>query len=264
MLSAIRKSDTKKVIGQLIEKNSNQDYYCDNCKEEMIHHKSKSGVRIGHFKHKSGSDCSNYKKMSIEHLQIQYQIFNYISKNYKTITSIELEKWLGNNSIRADVYIRTKKGTEIGIEVQSSSITHDEISRRTALYAKHNIYVLWLLPYDESRHVNDDEDDDYNFDQRIKLKSYEQFLYWSNMKALYYWDIAGKDKFIKLTLSNITVPQDDYYDEDGNLQIGGERVIKTFKSIDDFSELDFSDFRPKQFNEFEHKKIPERKIMITN
>lgn len=264
MLSAIRNSDSKKVIGHMIEKNSNENYYCEKCSEELIHHKSKSGIRIGHFKHRK-SDCSNYKPMSFEHLEIQFQIFEHISENYKSVKSIETEKWLGDNSIRADVYIETKKGTKIGIEVQSSSISFDEISRRTQSYARNNIYVFWIIPYDDSRFIDIDEDDEYNFNKKIKLKAYERFLYWSNVKALYLWDLDGKggSGFIKMVLSNYCVPQDDYYDENGNIQSAPDRVTKTFKMIDDIIEVEFSDFQPKVIGEFTPKKIPLRKILIT-
>jgi|SRR5690554_651893 len=169
MLSAIRNSDSKKVIGQMIDKNADESYYCERCHEKLIHHKSKSGIRIGHFKHNRESDCSNYKPMSYEHLETQFQIFKYISENYKAVENIETEKWLGNNLIRADVFLETKKGTKIGIEVQSSSISFDEISRRTELYVINNIYVFWVLLYDDSRFIDVDEEDEYNFHKKIKL-----------------------------------------------------------------------------------------------
>ena len=60
MLVAIRKSDNLKVIGEKIEKDNKAFYYCECCKKEVIHHKSESRIKIGHFKHKIGqSNCPN-------------------------------------------------------------------------------------------------------------------------------------------------------------------------------------------------------------
>lgn len=85
------------------------------------------------------------------------------------------------------------------------------------------------------------------------------------MNALYFWDIEGSggSNFIKMTLSNYSIPQDDYYDEYGNIQSAPDRITKTFKTIDDITELEFSDFQPKIFSEFTPKKIPRRKILIS-
>lgn len=83
MLVAIRQSDKKSVIGALIQKDQSAIYVCDYCKNAVIHHKSDSGEKIGHFKHKPGeSHCPNQTKETEEHIRTKLDIYEYIKEGW--------------------------------------------------------------------------------------------------------------------------------------------------------------------------------------
>ncbi|MBK7683845.1 MAG: hypothetical protein IPJ26_15875 [Bacteroidetes bacterium] len=96
MLTAIRQSDKKKVIGEDIDKNKSETYYCEYCENPVTHNKSDSKIKVGHFKHKSGEPfCPNNAGETLEHIKTKLGIYNYIKENYwDKLQEIEPEKWI--------------------------------------------------------------------------------------------------------------------------------------------------------------------------
>lgn len=283
MLTAIRKYDNLKVIGSEITKDLNQVYYCDFCNNDVIHHRSESKIKIGHFKHKAGdSHCPNSKGESEIHLQTKLEIYNYIRLNWgKALNIIEVEKWLFGKTIRSDIYIETKRGLKIAIEVQASSLNVSEIKRRTENYTKNNIYTLWILPYDLNRfygwrsEVGYNEDgsygkvkDVYGLAQNIRFKEYELFLYRCYFKRLYFWDLSHQttNDFISIRFEDCHAEQTTYFKE-GEERMGGGAKKKTIKSAEGINvALRFNDFQKYDAKEFKESyreyTIPPRKIMV--
>lgn len=149
MLTAIRDIDKIKVVGDLITKNTHDIYFCDYCKRQVIHHKSDARLKIGHFKHKAANDCPNNSTGESEvHLKMKTQIYNRLL-NDSRIKNVELEKWLTNNQLRADVFLETFDGEQAAIEVQVSNLTTDQIASRNMLYDFNDIAVHWVLPFDQ-------------------------------------------------------------------------------------------------------------------
>lgn len=269
MLTAIRKSDNKKVIGNHIPKDKTEEYYCEYCEKNVIHHKSESKIRCGHFKHNVGeSDCPNQSKETEYHLKTKIDIYNYINNGWgDKLTCIELEKWICNKTIRPDIYIETRKN-KIAIEVQATILTVSEIKRRTEKYKKHGINVLWILPFEGSRIFDIYKLDDefgirYDYAEKVKLKEMEIFLYWAYFKRLIYWDLKHEysDSFI-------CVGFEAYKSEDVSFKRDGEdegRTFKTTKTVDWIKvDLEFTDFEPKYAKEFKAPfrdyVIPEREL----
>ena len=48
----ICKSDNSRIIGGQKDNVKTESYYCDFCNNTVLHHKSNSKIKIGHFKHK--------------------------------------------------------------------------------------------------------------------------------------------------------------------------------------------------------------------
>jgi len=280
MLTSIRESDKKKVIGNQIPKDKNEKYFCEYCKNEVIHHKSSSKVRIGHFKHKSGqSFCPNTSE-TIEHLETKNGIYNYIIKYWgDSLKIIELEKWICQNTIRPDIYIETKKGNKIAIEVQASVLQVSEIKRRTEKYFKEKIYVLWILIFEKKRFIEyrqdwgyDEEGEwkllphDWHLARRLKLKEFEVFLYWGYFKKLIFWDFTEKysESFIVAELDEYISDGTEFYQNGEFKSFEGKRT-KTIKSIKKLNyNIEFDEFRIDYAKEFEsyfrNYIIPERYI----
>ena len=152
MLTAIRQSDQQRVIGDLISKNPDELYFCDYCNEPVIHHKSDARLKIGHFKHKAAEYCPNTTTGESEiHLKMKMQMYRWLQTD-SAIKNIELEKWLFDKQVRADVYFECNINNLIQIyvfECQASYITLDEIKRRTKLYKHAGILCYWFFPFDK-------------------------------------------------------------------------------------------------------------------
>lgn len=271
MLTAIRKSDSLKVIGYEIEKDKNEIYYCDFCDSEVIHHKSKSQVKIGHFKHqKENSSCANNQPESEHHIKTKKDIRDYLHEKHKSFNIIELEKWICNKSIRPDVYIETAKNTKIAIEVQVSQITVDQMIHRTERYYKNDIHVLWVLVWNlskisKSEYVyNDCHYGCYNRDcnHQVKLTEMELFISSLNFNKLIFWDYHHSygQNFYIVSLDKFIGESSEYYSESGEYIYHNGRVAKNKKIITDIRyNFHFEEFRPKTHNEF---KIPFKSYSI--
>lgn len=281
MLTAIRQSDGKKVIGELIDKDKSDTYFCEYCKNPVTHNKSDSKIKIGHFKHKSGeSFCPNNTGETIEHIQTKLSIYNYIMENWsKNLQILELEKWLSKKTIRPDVYIETKKNTKIAIEVQASILPVTEIKRRTEKYFKEKINVLWILLFDYSRfyefktkfgHKEDGSwgviGSGYFYADKVRLKEFEVFIYWAYFKKLIMWDLTGKhsNSFIVVNMSDYKTESVEFR-RDGEEHYYAGKNTKVMK-VPDFIRMNvsFDKLKPtysKEFNaNYRQYVIPERLI----
>ncbi len=277
MLTAIRTYDNKKVIGNYIEKDNQSEYICEYCGKNVIHHKSESKVRTGHFKHRQGeSDCPNQTKETEYHIKTKLDIYSYIKNGWgNKLKLIELEKWICKNSIRPDIYIETSRN-KIAIEVQATILTVSEIKRRTEKYNKNDINVLWILPFEYKRiwdykivqvgYGNDKNVFDWTLAEKVKMKEMEIFLYWAYFKRLIYWDLEHEH-----SNSFICVGFDEYKNDNVEFWKDGEEHSysgKTAKTIKTASwikyNLKFTDFRTtfgKEFNPpYRNYVIPEREL----
>lgn len=271
MITAIRKSDNKKVLGNLIDKNASESYDCDYCKKSVVHHKSDNGIKIGHFKHKKGeSHCPNQITGESEyHYKTKYDIYDYISSNWgNKLKIIEIEKWICNNSMRADIYIETKKN-KIAIEVQATILTVSEIKRRTEKYTENGIYVLWILPYQYNRFyeyvLNQRNEYDWFMREKVKFKEMEIFLYWANNQRLIFWDLEHEhyDAFV-CGFFEEHKNDDVEFRKDGEEHFYSGRTAKTIKKPKDEIEVTFDKMLVKDFPIVDAKNrpynIPFRKI----
>jgi competence CoiA-like predicted nuclease len=270
MLTAIRQSDHQKVIGDYIPRDKAEKYSCAYCNKEVLHNKGL--IKIGHFKHQKGeSHCPN-KGESLKHLQIKLAIYNYLKNGWESSFKIlEVEKWLFKNAMRPDIYIETKKGNRIALEIQATPITVEQILARTSRYSRNNIYVCWILPYDYGRfHENKY---DYKCDgeiqvpsKSIRLKEFELFLYYAYYKKLIFWDL-DQDSARQF----IVVELDEYFAEDvylikkGSGQFFKGRKAKSLKKINAInSNIGFEQFKLTNASPFnpgdKNYKIPGRKL----
>lgn len=276
MLSSIRQSDKKKVYAGFIEKNPTESYNCEYCGAQTIHHKSKAMVRVPHFQHKAkDSDCPNNALESEIHLKTKLDIYKYLLKEYeKSFNLIEVEKWILKKHIRPDIYLETRKGNKIAIEVQKTALKVDEISYRTEKYFANNIYVLWVLPFEKGRfwkyqqlHTGYsimDQEWGYTYAEKVKLKEMELWLSDANNDKLICWDLDHRDSD-----SFVCVFLGDHKGADREYSIGREeyysygRVSKTFKTVSYIKyDVFFSDFEKGRLNGFRSNRrgyyIPER------
>nr|WP_319511409.1 competence protein CoiA family protein [uncultured Draconibacterium sp.] len=278
MLTAIRKIDNVKVTGDVISKKKDDEYYCEYCKKDVVHHLAEARIKIGHFKHKSGdSYCPNQSKETEYHFNTKLDIYNYILNGWgANLKSIELEKWICNNTIRPDIYIETYR-SKIAIEVQATILTVSEIKKRTERYCKNDIHVLWILPFQYDRFweynivepAYDGLDAQYSwmYAEKVKLKEMEIFLYWAYYKKLLFWDLEHKhsNTFVCIGLSEHKSEDVEFW-RDGEEHYYHGKTAKTLKKINwirydiKFSELTTA-YAPEFKAPFRSYIIPERELL---
>jgi hypothetical protein len=282
MLTAIRQSDGLKVAGDEIEKDLNEIYICDYCETELIHNKSDFKIKIGHFKHKSGHlFCPNNTNETEWHYKSKLDIQKYIKSKWNShLNRIGIEVWLANKTIRADVFLETKKGSKIAVEVQASILQVAEIKKRTEKYRKEGIYVLWVIPFDYHRFnelkksygwVNNQwtvTEESWGYRDSVRLKEYELFLYWCYFKQVFAWDLTHEhsDNFIILKLDECKTMVNSFYKDGEEITVGGNatKTTKEVKGI--YVRIPFDKLTTSNAKEFEIKQrnyvIPERKTTV--
>ena len=278
MLTAIRKSDSQKVVGYEIDKDKSESYTCGYCGEVVIHHKSKSQVRIGHFKHKN-SNCPNNVIESTDHILTKKGIKDYLVRKYsRAFQIIEMEKWICNNSIRPDIYIESTRGRRIAIEVQASQLTIDQIINRTKKYTRNNIHVLWVLVWKKSKVSSSPymlnqyfiaHNCDRFCDHTVKLTEMDLFMHWMNYQKLILWDHEQSHSdagFHIVELEKFVSEDSEYYDEYGDHQYHSGRIAKNKKIIVDIHfDVHFREFYPSHNKKFsipgKNYELPDRMQM---
>ena len=124
MLCAIRKKGQEKVIAK-DEVKDNAPFICSNCFKTVILRKGK--INIHHFAHKPPVTCAYGIGEKEVHRKCKTEFYEFLLNNTKA-SKVELERNL--KTVRPDVsaYIND---VPVAIEVQTSSLSINEIIRRT-------------------------------------------------------------------------------------------------------------------------------------
>ncbi|MEH6942101.1 competence protein CoiA [Bacillus sp. JJ722] len=123
-----------------IEDYRTEAYYCPCCNKRV---NMKAGrIKIPHFAHAVHESCQYASEgESLEHLQGKKQLYEWIKdQGY----SVELEKYFPDFQQRADLYVEVEN-IKYAIEFQCSSISLDDIMKRTQMYIQYGIIPLWIL-----------------------------------------------------------------------------------------------------------------------
>lgn len=109
-------------------------FHCPECGSEVV---LKAGRIIAtHFAHKPGSPCHYGEGESIRHLRMKAAI-------ERMWEDVRLEVVVLPDR-RADAIVTTPNGGSFVVECQASSMTADEMIRRTCDYAKAGYPVMWV------------------------------------------------------------------------------------------------------------------------
>jgi competence protein CoiA len=119
-------------------------FFCPECDEQVI--VKKGSYKIHHFAHQASSACRYRVGESEEHQQAKYEIYEAL-RHHPSVTKLAVERHL--KEVRPDISFCWQGRDYIAIELQLSSIPPDDIARRTSLYTRKNIAVLWTIPHPE-------------------------------------------------------------------------------------------------------------------
>jgi competence protein CoiA len=176
MLSAIRTRDDVQVVAADVERNE-QPFRCPECGTDVILKKGR--VRIHHFSHTPPVSCEYGQGESEEHRRAKTEIFEVLRAR-SDVEKCKLERSLGD--VRPDVSARIR-GVPVAIEVQISTLSLEQIVRRTIAYARLRIAILWITPFSGAL-----------YDERYSPKIWEKWMHAAYFGRVYYW--ASGDEVI--------------------------------------------------------------------
>ncbi len=198
------------------------EYSCPECMGKLTLKKGK--IKIHHFAHKPPTSCAWAKGETQAHLKAK-TLFKETFSRRELRAEVEFEVKVLNGDRRADVMVWSPSGRQFAIELQHSSISLDEIERRTWSYRKSGIPVIWV-PFFRGNILSDTIEADSsgrNFViSRYSAKTWEKWIHGDNLGEIWFYDPKGeviwKGKFEKCY---IDVGYSSWYNEYGEEQSAG-------------------------------------------
>ncbi len=179
-------------------------FSCPGCSGEVILKKGK--IKEHHYAHKPPFDCLYGAKESEIHYRCKREIFQALS-SHPNCSECEIEKPL--DGARPDVYA-VISSNKVAIEAQKTSISINDIERRSSYYKWLGINVLWLIPHNSPKLIWRDGQEEWVH----RLKSWEKYLHAIYYGRVYYWN--GGLSVLPCHFGNfqIWVKESEWYDED--------------------------------------------------
>ncbi|KEY57131.1 competence protein CoiA [Serratia sp. DD3] len=174
MLTGMRSATNGKVFAKNCEKKDGP-FFCIGCQKELV--LKKGMIKVHHFAHKPPSSCTRGQGETEKHRECKESIYNMLL-TMSNVRDVDIEHDLGGAV--ADVYA-VINNIPVAIEVQHSSLTVNEITRRTEQYNKLEVCVLWLSLFDE-RLLKD----------RFSPSAWEKWCHAAYYGRVYYW-VSGLD-----------------------------------------------------------------------
>ena len=222
MLTALSK--TLQSVPAWEAQKSDGPFICKKCRNEVILKKGK--IRQHHFSHKVVSDCSFGRGESDIHYSTKRSIFEGLLRE-PLCSECELEKRVGDTI--PDIFAVINK-CKIAIEIQKSTLSLDDIIKRTQEHYKNHMNSLWIIPNIETINILDDPMNG----KYCAVKQWQNFIYMLYFNNLFIWSGDGCHvQIVKFSQFTRYVHQSEYYDEYGSFCIGGgyNKRVKTKRSV---------------------------------
>lgn len=217
-----------RVVAAEVEKGPT--YNCPECGQEVILKKGRTVTH--HFAHKPPVSCSFAQGETKMHLRAKELFYEFFKAKG---LPVDIELPLASGKLRADVHITTTSGSSVVFELQHSSISPDEIERRTGHYFNTGVALTWIPLFKPWKLDWEPSGDDTGLIiKRYSPKPFERWLHGFNYGEIWYFDPENarlwKGKFDKYT---IEVPVSEWYESGGNLvSVGGyDRISKRWKKL---------------------------------
>lgn len=221
-------------------------FYCQECFSDVV--LRKCSEKKDHFAHTANLSPIGGEGRSILHKKCQEAICSELSiafpnGDWKCERNIKENKKRGTPQLRPDISGRLEK-IPLVIEVQASSLTINEIIRRTIGYTKWNVPVLWVVPL--TRAIDGSP---------FKPRLFERYLHSMYYGRVYYWwnGLGKKVQPVHFGIASRTIEYKEFYDKNGCFQQTGgyKKPYKLLKEPIFGEKLDISkDFKAEQRPQF--------------
>ncbi len=189
------------------------DHRCPECDESLILKQGR--IVVPHFAHRPLTICSYGAGETLAHLQAKARLAAELrAAGY----DVEVEPFLfleGGNS-HPDLLVR-HRGRSVAVELQHSNIDLNQIERRTIRLAAMGHAVWWLpmLDFQKLGHAG------AHF-ERFSARPYHRWLAELQEGMIWFYDVSnGELALARFSPHYIHVPDSEWYDSSGDLQVGG-------------------------------------------
>lgn len=196
-------------------------YLCPGCMCEVTLKKGRKVIH--HFAHKPPVSCNYAAGETEAHMKSKLDFYDhFMSIGF----DVEVEYPLRFNGVssRADVYVpTTRKGIPAALELQHTTISLDEIERRTQNYNRLGVAVGWIPLIDLDKHAVDPTNKKGWVIDKYAPKPFEIWLHAFNYGRVWYYEYKEKTLWEGVfTPHMIEVPTSEWYEQGGNLvSVGG-------------------------------------------
>lgn len=149
-------------------------YLCPACRHPVQLRQGK--IKIAHFAHLPGADCSVSEGETVEHLVGKQQLLEWLSALGK---DPQLEVYLPEINQRPDLLLRK---SQIAVEFQCSPLTVQHLRERNDGYQQLGIKPIWILGRPYRRRLS-----------KAKVAQFTQ--YFRGKPTLWYWDTTQHQLF---------------------------------------------------------------------
>ncbi len=151
-------------------------FTCPECCRPLV--LKKGTVIIHHFAHLPPVNCAYGTGETLEHMRAKLAIYQSLSGSPR-VQKLDVEKAITKYgvTVRPDVRCLIDGKYFVGIEFQKSSLDPREIERRTTLYHRLKIHVLWVVPWPST--LCDGE--------RYQPRETERYLHTLYFGRVYFW-----------------------------------------------------------------------------
>lgn len=134
-------------------------YICPTCGDPVILAKGK--IKIHHFRHQEHAACIRTGE-TLDHLKTKADIYTKLKANPDIeIVEAECTRFEG---IRPDIAFKHKKYRRwVGVEIQQSPISRDDIIDRCLRYQNNEVVIMWVLPESVYTKITNNDELEFRF-----------------------------------------------------------------------------------------------------
>jgi len=211
--------DQNRIEASLAEKGP--EYRCPGC--NGIVNLKKGRIVIHHFAHRPPTNCLWAKGETREHREAKKLVATGLAeKGLRTEVEYVVDTMTGDR--RADVMVWSSNDSQLAIELQHSTISLDDIERRTRSYASAGITQIWIPFLKES--VLDNATRNTNgtlLVEKYSARPFEKWIHGLNGKNGMWMYAPSTREFYHASLAphQIYVESSSWYSEGGEEQSAG-------------------------------------------
>jgi competence protein CoiA len=206
-------------------------YHCPGCGSEVVLKRGR--FVIPHFAHKPPVSCGWAKGETLEHMRAKIAFRNALAKSYP---DVQVEKLISSlpNDRRADIYFSGRSGERAVIELQHTSISLNEIEKRSSTYAREGIAQLWIALLSSKSLGAGEPTKGGIYIEKYPARPFERWIHGLHYGGILYFNSAKEELWAgRLRKHILSVEGSSWYNEYGEEETsdGYEKPSRRWKEL---------------------------------